>query len=320
MKIGNITYKHPVFLAPMAGVTDKAFRYICKKYGAQGLTTEMISSRALIYNDKNTVKLAQITQYEQPCALQLFGNNPEAMAKAAYLALNYKPCAIDVNMGCPTPKIVNNGDGSALMKDPALCGKIVSAMVKEVGSSVPVTVKMRIGYDDNSINCTEVAKQCEQAGASAITVHARTTKQMYSPPTKPQYISLVKNSVSVPVIGNGDIYTPAQALEMLENTGCDGIMIGRGALGNPYIFENVIRLLENKPPLQITNSLIKSDITEHFNLLIEDKGEFTAVREARKHVAWYIKGRPGSAALRDAANKATTAQALMECVNKAFES
>lgn len=318
MKIGNIQYKHGIFLAPMAGVTDKAFRYMCKKYGSQGLTTEMISSRALIYNDKNTLKLAKITSYEQPCALQLFGNDPQAMAKAAYLALSFKPCAIDINMGCPTPKIVNNGDGSALMKNPALCGQIVSAMVKEVGNTVPVTVKMRIGYDDNCINCVEVAKQCEQAGASAITVHARTTKQMYSPPTKPKYIALVKQSVSVPVIGNGDIYTPKDALEMLKTTGCDGIMIGRGALGNPYIFENTIRAIEGKPPMEITDKQISKDIKEHFNLLIEDKGEFTAIREARKHIAWYIKGRPGSAALRDEANKATTTEVLMACVDKAF--
>lgn len=318
MKIGLQEYKYGIFLAPMAGVTDKAFRHICKKYGAEGLTTEMISSRALIYNDKNTVKLAHIDEFEKPCALQLFGNEPEAMAKAAYLALKYEPCAIDINMGCPTPKIVNNGDGSALMKNPDLCEKIVSAVFKQVGNIVPVTTKIRLGFDEKSINCIEVAKACEQGGASAVTLHARTRKQMYAPPVYPEYISLVKKNISIPLIGNGDITTPYEALEMMKNTGCDGVMIGRGALGNPYIFENIRRLMDNKQLLIPSNETLINDIKEHFSMLLEDKGEFTAVREARKHIAWYIKGRPGSAALRDKVNRALNKEEILYCVYEAF--
>lgn len=323
LKIGNTQYKHGLFLAPMAGVTDKSFRELCKKRGAEGMTTEMVSSKALIFNDKKTNILCRISDFERPCALQLFGRVPQEIAKAAILVMKYQPCAIDINMGCPAPKIAGNGDGSALMKDPDLCGRIVSEVRRTLDSEgysdIPVTVKIRAGFDKEHITAVQVAKKCEENGAAMITVHGRTREQMYAPPVNLDIIKEVKSSVKVPVVGNGDITDEETAKHMLEYTGCDGIMIGRGALGNPYIFDRIAYYLENGEKMpEISDSVKKADIIQHMTSLIAEKGEYTGTREARKHIAWYIKGKVGSAQLRDEVNRAETTEAVLEVVEKAF--
>ena len=323
LKIGNTEYMHGLFLAPMAGVTDKSFRALCKKRGAEGMTTEMVSSKALLFNDKKTNVLCEIPDEERPCAIQLFGRVPEEIARAAVLVMKYGPCAIDINMGCPAPKIAGNGDGSALMKDPQLCGRIVSrvrGMLDSEGyTDIPVTVKIRAGFDKAHINAVEVAKQCERNGAALVAVHGRTREQMYAPPVDLDVIREVKSAVTVPVIGNGDITDEESAVHMLEYTGCDGLMIGRGALGNPYIFDRIAYYLDNgKKMPEVSDEVKKQDIILHMTSLIAEKGEYTGTREARKHIAWYIKGKAGSAALRDEVNRAETAQAVLDVVEKAF--
>ena len=319
MKIGNIEFKHGIFLAPMAGVTDIPFRQMSVKYGAECVCTEMISSRALCYKDEKTALLAKINDNEHPCALQIFGNEPEIMAKAALLSLRFNPDIIDINMGCPAPKIAGNGDGSALMKKPELAYKIVKA-VKEAlsGKNIPLTVKIRSGFDKDHINAVEVANLCEKAGADAITVHARTREQMYSPPIDLDIIKAIKQSVSIPVIGNGDITDAASALKMIEYTGCDGIMVGRGALGNPYIFEEITCVLEGKDYVPPSNEVRLSDVISHMTSLIEYKGEYIGSREARKHISWYLKGIKGAAAFRDEVNRATSLKSILDIVNRAF--
>lgn len=319
MKIGKLEFKHGLFLAPMAGVTDIPFRKMCKKYGAEGLVTEMISSRALCYRDEKTSALAKIEPDEHPCFLQIFGNQPEIMAEAAVLALKFSPDGIDINMGCPAPKIAGNGDGSALMKNPALAVQIVKAVKTALEPyGVPLTVKIRSGFDKDHINAVEVAKACEDAGADAITVHARTREQMYAPPIDIEVIKAVKQSVSVPVIGNGDVVDGKSALHMLEYTGCDGIMVGRGALGNPYIFEEILFALESKEYVRPSGEVLRQDIKEHMTMLIQSKGEYIGSREARKHIAWYLKGMPGAAAYRDEVNRAVSLRSVLEIVDKAF--
>ncbi len=319
MKIGKLEFKHGLFLAPMAGVTDIPFRKMCKKYGAEGLVTEMISSRALCYKDEKTSALAKIEPDEHPCLLQIFGNQPEIMAEAAVLALKFSPDGIDINMGCPAPKIAGNGDGSALMKNPALAAQIVKAVKTALEPyGLPLTVKIRSGFDKDHINAVEVAKACEDAGADAITVHARTREQMYAPPIDIEVIKAVKQSVSVPVIGNGDVVDGKSALHMLEYTGCDGIMVGRGALGNPYIFEEIICALEGKEYVRPSGEILRQDIKEHMTMLIQSKGEYIGSREARKHIAWYLKGMPGAAAYRDEVNRAVSLRSVLEIVDKAF--
>ena len=319
MKIGKLEFKHGLFLAPMAGVTDIPFRKMCKKYGAEGLVTEMISSRALCYKDEKTSALAKIEPEEHPCLLQIFGNQPEIMAEAAVLALKFSPDGIDINMGCPAPKIAGNGDGSALMKNPALAAQIVKAVKTALEPyGLPLTVKIRSGFDKDHINAVEVAKACEDAGADAITVHARTREQMYAPPIDIEVIKAVKQSVSVPVIGNGDVVDGKSALHMLEYTGCDGIMVGRGALGNPYIFEEIICALEGKEYVRPAGEVLRQDIKEHMTMLIQSKGEYIGSREARKHIAWYLKGMPGAAAYRDEVNRAVSLRSVLEIVDKAF--
>ncbi len=323
LKIGNTEYKHGLFLAPMAGVTDKSFRALCKKRGAEGMTTEMVSSKALLFKDKKTNVLCEIFDEERPCALQLFGRVPEEIARAAILVMKYSPCAIDINMGCPAPKIAGNGDGSALMKDPELCGRIVLQVRKildcEGYCDIPVTVKIRAGFDKAHVNAVEVAKECEKNGAAMIAVHGRTREQMYAPPVNLDIIKAVKASVTVPVIGNGDITDEETAMQMLEYTSCDGIMIGRGALGNPYIFDRIAYYLDHgKKMPEVPDSTKKADIIQHMTSLIDQKGEYIGTREARKHIAWYIKGKQGSAAFRDEVNRAETTEAVLEVVEKAF--
>lgn len=319
MKIGSINLKHGIFLAPMAGITDIPFRFLCKKYGAEGLFTEMISSRALCFKDEKTHALAKIAENEHPCFLQIFGNQPDIMGKGAVLAMRFNPDGIDINMGCPAPKIAGNGDGSAIMKTPALAFDIVKSVKDSLRDfSVPVSVKIRSGFNKSNKNAVEVAKACEAAGADMITVHGRTREQMYSPPVDMDIIKDVKAAVKIPVIGNGDIVDYPTARAMLDYTGCDGIMIGRGALGNPYIFSEIICGLENRHYERPLNEIIKADIITHMTMLVEAKGEITGSREARKHIAWYLKGMRGAAEYRDRVNRATTLKEVIEIVDRAF--
>lgn len=301
LKIGNVNIDRPLALAPMAGVTDQPFRLLCKEQGAGLVCTEMVSAKAILYKNKNTGALMEIDRRERPAALQLFGCEPEVMAEAARQIEERNFDILDVNMGCPVPKVVNNGEGSALMKDPKLAGKIVAALVKAVKK--PVTVKIRKGFDESRVNAVEVAKILEDAGAAAIAVHGRTREQFYSGKADWEIIRRVKEAVGIPVFGNGDVDSPQRAAAMLRETGCDGIMIGRGAQGNPWIFSRVLRYLEEgeilPPP---GRQEVKEMIFRYMEMLIRAKGEYTGIREMRKHVAWYTAGFPHSARLRGRIN------------------
>lgn len=298
MTIGNFQTTGIAALAPMAGVADRAFRELCVGFGAGYCVGEMASAKGLIMHDRKSAELLEVTEAERPMAVQLFGSSPEIMAQAVEKALVYSPQAIDINMGCPTPKITGNGTGSALMKDPQLCGRIVEQVAAAAGET-PVTVKIRMGWDSQSINAVEVAKICEQAGAAAITVHARTREQMYAPPADWNIITQVRQAVSVPVIGNGDIFTAADAMRMLEETGCAMVMIGRAALGNPWLFSQINSLYEHGVELPPPTLLERMTVMRrHIGRLVECKGEYIGMREARKHAAWYMRGLRGAARLR----------------------
>ena len=311
MKIGNVEIKGHACLAPMAGVTDRAFREICVDFGAAYVVGEMVSCRGLTYNNVKTKELLELSDNERPAAVQLFGNEPDIMAQAAVMAMEYRPDIIDINMGCPAPKIAMNGMGSALMKDPELCGKIVSAVKAAV--DIPVTVKMRKGWDKNSVNAVEVARICEAAGADAITVHGRTREQQYMPSADWDIIRQVKKAVNIPVIVNGDITSADLAARMLEDTGCDLVMIGRGALGNPWIFHEISMLIgHDRPSLPVSNAERISVLLRHVSKICEYKGEKIGMREARKHAAWYFKGIHGAAALRRQAVQLETFEDLIE--------
>lgn len=297
MSTDFLNFDGKVALAPMAGVADRAFREICRSYGAAYTVLEMASAKGISLGDKKSKELLTITEPERPAGAQIFGNDPYTMAIAAEKALEFNPQFIDINMGCPAPKVAASGGGALLMKKPELADQIVKEVAKAV--SVPVTVKMRSGWDDNSINAVELAKRCEQAGAKAITVHGRTKVQMYSPPVNVDIIREVKNAVSVPVIGNGDITDGKSAAKMLEETGCDMIMVGRGALGRPWVFQQINAWLNHErilpePPV-IERMLI---MLKHIEKLCEYKGERIGIREARKHAAWYTKGLRGAAEYR----------------------
>lgn len=293
MKIGSIELLNNIFLAPMAGVTDMPFRRICKKYGAGLVYSEMISAKGLYYNDKKTAELMQISDDERPCAIQIFGSDPEIMAQVIPKVMEYKPEIIDINMGCPTPKIVNNGDGSALLKNPALIGKIVRAVSD--ASPVPVTVKIRKGWDETSVNAVETAKIIEANGAAAVAVHGRTRKAFYSGEADWDIIKEVKNAVSIPVIGNGDIWEAEDAKRMIEYTGCDAVMVARGAEGNPFIFRQINELFKTGSVSYYPTAQERVEqAIEHTEALADFKGEERGVKEARKHIAWYIKGLPNA--------------------------
>lgn len=318
MKIGNVEINGRVALAPMAGVTDRAFRELCVSFGAAYVVGEMVSAKGVSFNSRKSKELMELSKEERPAAVQLFGSEPQTVAAAALTAMEYKPDIIDINMGCPAPKISGNGCGAALMKNPELCGKIVEAVKSAV--DIPVTVKMRKGWDDDSVNAVEVAKICEQAGADAITVHGRTRQQQYRPPVDRNIIAEVKKAVSVPVIGNGDIFNANDAAVMLEETNCDMVMVGRGALGNPWIFAEINAWLDyTRPYLPISPAEKISVMLRHIKKVCEYKGEAVAMREARKHAAWYLKGFKNAAALRNEAGSLTTYDDLIELSKKAYE-
>ncbi len=297
MKIKDIEFKNNIFLAPMAGIADRAFRELCINFGAGYTVTEMVSSKGLTMGDKKSSELLTLGEIENPAGAQIFGDDPQIMAEAAVKCLDFHPQIIDINMGCPAPKIAMNGGGASLMKNPKLAGEIVKAVSEAV--SVPVTVKIRKGWDDESVTAVELAQIAEQNGASAITVHGRTRMQMYSGKVDYDIIAKVKKAVSIPVIGNGDITDEQSATIMLEKTNCDAIMIGRGALGNPWIFRKINAYLGEcrvLPEVGINEKMVV--MLKHIQKIIEYKGEYTAMREARHHAAYYTKGIRGGAALR----------------------
>lgn len=309
--IGSFRPETPFVLAPLAGISDAPMRRICSELGASLTYTEMISGKGLMYGDKNTEKLLHIYEDEGPVAVQIFGSDPDVISFAADRLADRAFKVFDINMGCPVPKVVKNGEGSALLKNPELAGKIVESAVKAAGK--PVTAKIRIGWDDTSINAVEVAKILEQAGASAVAVHGRTREQFYQGNADWSIIKDVKDAVNIPVIGNGDVFSAEDALRMMDETGCDMVMIARGALGNPWIFRDLKAAWEGREIPSPAGKVEKSEILlRHFKDLLELKGEYAAVREMRKFVGWYIKGLPGAASFRREVNQIVNAEELEE--------
>ena len=297
MKIGNVEIEKTAALAPMAGVADKTFRELCKDFGAAYTVSEMVSAKAVTMGDKKSEELMVLSKKEHPAAIQIFGNEPDIMAKAAIEALKLKPEIIDINMGCPAPKIIKGGAGSRLMQNPNLAGEIIKAVSSAV--EIPVTVKIRSGWDDDSINAVEFAEIAEKNGAAAITVHGRTKEQMYSPPVNIDIIRDVKKAVSIPVIANGDINDAASAAKMYEETGCDLVMVGRGALGKPWLFQQISAYMKNEvliPDPPVSQRMLI--MMKHIEKLCNELGQRTGIREGRKHALWYTKGIRGSAEYR----------------------
>lgn len=315
MKIGNVEINGKAVLAPMAGVADRAFRELCVGYGASYVVSEMISSKGVSMGDRKSKQLSFISDIERPAAVQIFGSNPEIMAESIPVVMESKPEIIDINMGCPAPKIAGNGGGASLMKNPQLAEDIVRGVVQ--ASPVPVTVKIRMGWDFDSINAVELAKRAENAGAAAITVHGRTKSQMYAPPVNREIIAEVKRAVSIPVIGNGDITDGFSAAKMLEETNCDFVMVGRGALGRPWVFSQINAYLEHgrilpEPPVAERMRVM----VNHIKTICEYKGEYVGLREARKHAAWYTKGLHGAAEYRREIGSLSSIEQLEEIAYK----
>ena len=314
MKIGNIEIENCLALGPMAGVTDLPFRLLCKEMGCNMLYTEMVSAKAILYKNKNTKELLNIDKNEHPVGVQLFGSDPDIMAQIAAQVEEGECDFIDINMGCPVPKIVNNGEGSALLKQPKLVEEILTKMVKAVNK--PVTVKIRKGFENGTVYAVEIAKIAESCGVSALAVHGRTREQYYSGKADWDVIKDVKKAVKIPVIGNGDIFSAEDAKAMKEYTGCDGLMVARGARGNPWIFREIKEYLENGNVIdKPTINDIREMIIRHAKMLVNYKGEYTGIREMRKHIAWYTAGLPHSAELRRMCNQIETMENLVETVN-----
>ncbi len=312
MKIGNIEINsRSAALAPMAGVADRAFRELCVRYGATYVVSEMVSSKGLTMCDRKSKKLLYLSDEERPAAAQIFGSDPKIMAESAVSCLAYKPDVIDINMGCPAPKIAGNGGGSALMKNPQLAEEIMRAVKEAV--DIPVTVKFRLGWDADSINCIDFAQRAQRAGMDAITLHGRTRQQMYAPPVDRKMIAEVKRNIDIPLIANGDIVDGITAAQMIEETGCDYLMVGRGALGRPWVFSQITAYLEHEvilpePPVSERMRVM----VEHIKKICEYKGERIGIREARKHAAWYIKGIHGAAAYRQQVGMLESVEQLEE--------
>ena len=317
--IGGVALPSRALLAPMAGVSDRAYRELCVGMGAGYCVSEMVSSKALSFGSQKSEELMDISADERPCGIQIFGDDPRCMAEAAEAAMRHSPDIIDINMGCPAPKISGNGSGSALMKNPKLCGRITAEVVRTV--SVPVTVKIRKGWDDSMINAVEVAKICEQAGASAVTVHGRTRRQYYKPPVDYDIIRQVKESVRIPVIANGDVDSAKKAKQVLDFTGADFVMVGRASLGNPWLFSQINAYINDPAAPLYTPSLEEKldTMVAHVAKMVEYKGEYIALRQARKLVVGYFKGLRGAAALRNEAGKIETMDDLIRLKNNALQ-
>lgn len=318
MKIGNVEIKSVACLAPLAGITDRAFREVCRSFGAGYGESEMVSAKALSFSDKKSFSLMELSENEHPCGIQLFGNEPSVMANAAKLAKTAGADIIDINMGCPAPKIANNGTGSALMKNPKLCGEIVYAMKNAV--DVPITVKIRKGFDDEHINAVEVAGRCAENGADAVIVHGRTRQQYYSGQCDLGIIKAVKNAVDVPVIGNGDVRDIKSAEKMLRETGCDAVMVARAALGNPWIFQILNEYFEKGNIIQPPSAEDKLKIMrKHIELVCSYKGERMGMLQSRKQIAWYLKGFRGAAGFRNEAGRVTTLEDMYSLIDRVLE-
>ena len=313
LKIGTVELENNVILGPMAGVTDLPFRLLCREQGAGLVCMEMVSAKAVFYGNRNTKELLQVNPGERPVSLQLFGSDPEILSDIAARLEEGPYDLFDLNMGCPVPKVVKNGEGSALMKDPKLVERILSSMVRALKK--PVTVKIRKGFNDESVNAVEIARIAEGCGAAAVAVHGRTREQYYSGKADWEIIRQVKEAVSIPVIGNGDVDSPEAAKRMLAETGCDGVMVARGAKGNPWIFKRITEYLETgRIPPKPSREEVKAMMLRHGEMMVEFKGEAAAMREMRKHVAWYTAGWPHSAALRNDIKAVETMEALRELI------
>ena len=306
MKIGNVSLENNLILAPMAGITDKSYRVLAKRMGAGLVFTEMVSAKGIYYKDKKTNQLMSIEEEERPVGLQIFGSDPEIMASVVKTDINNREDIdiVDINMGCPAPKIVKNNDGSALMKDPELIQRIIYEVVQ--ASEKPVTVKMRMGWDHDSLNAIKIGKIAEREGASAVTIHGRTKDMFYSGVADWDYIAEMKSYLDIPLIGNGDVFTPEDALNMFEKTKCDGIAIGRGAMGNPWIFRRILNVMDGNEDIEPSYKEVIEMINLHMDMICEDKGEYIGVKEMRKHISWYLKGMPEAKSIRNDINKIET--------------